>query len=365
RAPPPWEILSLLFTVGGPTDIGRRWGGRRALVLDVCELRTGAAAGLLCVLFHVLGGCRSCIVPSRHPPPLRAMCGRGCDVSASAAVGGRTNCRVTMAEVGQQRGSMGQDQSFEGPGMDEALVGFRGRLHLTEDEGQQLVLPRGYGMRTQTPTVCAWWGGFSIVKCPGLKRFVHPCRTQTLHMAYGYGHHFRLGGAGSLFVANRSLVPSQTSFQARVNCAGQPSLATFLDRNGWSRWSRGIRARRGVKDSVPSWSRALVRAGRVDRGVLGFLRGGSGCDGDRRLGIGGLAYGQCQAGRWGASDKGAETSADFVPSTIPEAGPGEVVMVQDMAEDGLEGGLVTVPLQFTARGQSGRWGSSRRGKPRG
>ncbi|KAK4426954.1 hypothetical protein Salat_1464200 [Sesamum alatum] len=48
-----------------------------------------------------------------------------------------------MAEAGQQRGSMGQGHSSEGPGLDETLAGFRGQLRLTEDEGQRLALPGG------------------------------------------------------------------------------------------------------------------------------------------------------------------------------------------------------------------------------
>ncbi|KAK4426428.1 hypothetical protein Salat_1411400 [Sesamum alatum] len=48
-----------------------------------------------------------------------------------------------MAETGRQRGGAGQDRSLEGLGMDETLVGFNGRLRLTEEERQRLVLPGG------------------------------------------------------------------------------------------------------------------------------------------------------------------------------------------------------------------------------
>ncbi|KAK4438630.1 hypothetical protein Salat_0197500 [Sesamum alatum] len=50
---------------------------------------------------------------------------------------------------------MGQGLLFEGLCMDEALAGFRGRLRLTEDEGQRLVLPGGlWHMDSDTHLLC-------------------------------------------------------------------------------------------------------------------------------------------------------------------------------------------------------------------
>ncbi|KAK4428665.1 hypothetical protein Salat_1166300, partial [Sesamum alatum] len=65
------------------------------------------------------------------------------------------------------------------------------------------------------------------------------------------------------------------------------------------------------------------------------------------------------------AEKGADTSAEFVPSTIPEFELRAAVWAKDRMMARLEGDLITVPLRFIAKGQPSRRGSGRWGRPRG
>ncbi|KAK4423128.1 hypothetical protein Salat_1895400 [Sesamum alatum] len=355
-----------------------------------------------------------------------------------------------MAETGRQRGSSGQDRSLEGPGMDEALVSFRGRLRLTEDEGQRLVLLGGMinpvkGIdirqlgggsfllrfnhvidRNRALEGCPWSFEKNVIILSGIGETENLLRVDLDWCEFHvYVHELPLSmiNLGVAMLIGNRIGRFRDMDMDDIGCAWGATLRLRVAVNVNRPLPRAMQIVSTVGDEfllhliyerLPNFCYFCGKLGHITKYCdlqfeEGFVDPGSDslyeqgdtevvqrdrfradsieCFSPGRLGRQGRAQSDERVApvtlahdEQGLEDsimdsveqgdgvpvvpmvggehvleaeKGADTSAKFVPSTIPEFELGAAVWAKDRMMVRLEGDLVTIPLRFIARGQSG------------